>query len=124
VNEKGFTLMEVLLAVALMGTVVLGVVPAFIACKDANQRNEVRSAASAAGQAVLEAHRRLDPAAFPSTGSSAAQVVTVDARDFEVITYYCVESTWCDTQSRHLLVEVGFGNEIVFTVETVFTKLR
>jgi len=124
VNERGFTLMEVLLALALVGTVVLGVVPAFIACKDSNSRNEVRSAAAAAGQAVLEAHRRLDPAAFPSSGSSATEVVTVGRRDFEVITYYCVEPTWCDTQSRHLLVEVGFGNEVVFTVETVFTKLR
>ena len=123
-NERGFSLVEVLLAVALVGTVILGVLPAFIVCKDTNTRNELRSGAAAAAQSVMEGHRRVDPSTLPTTGSSAMQVVTVGERDFEVVTHYCVENVLCDLQSRHLVVEVGFGTETILTIESVYTKLR
>lgn len=123
-SERGFSLVEVLLAVALVGVVVMGVVPAFIVCKETNSRNEVRSGALAAAQQVMEEYRHAAPESLPSSGSSPTQVVTVGERDYEVIAYYCVASAWCDTQSRHVTIEVSFGNETLLTVESVFTKLR
>ena len=123
-SERGFSLVEVLLAVALVGTVILGVLPAFVVCKDTNTRNELRSGAAAAAQTVMEAHRRVDPATLPTSGSTSPQVITVGDRDFEVVTHYCVENAWCDHQSRHLVVEVGFGTDTILSIESVYTKLR
>ena len=76
-NERGFSLVEVMLAVALVGTVLLGVLPALMVCKDTNTRNELRSGAAAAAQSVIEAHRKADPETLPATGSTALQVITV-----------------------------------------------
>lgn len=123
-NERGFSLIEVMLAVALVGTVILGILPAFVVCKDTNTRNELRFGAAAAAQSVMEAHRRVDPATLPTSGSSPLQVINVGARDYEVVTQYCVETALCDQQTRHLVIEVGFGTDTILTVETVFTKLR
>jgi prepilin-type N-terminal cleavage/methylation domain-containing protein len=123
-SQRGFSLVEVLLAVALVGTVILGVLPAFVVCKDTNTGNELRSGAAAAAQSVMEAYRREDPATLPTSGSSPLQVITVGDRDYEVVTHFCVESVWCDLQSRHLVVEVGFGTETILSIESVYTKLR
>jgi len=124
VSQRGFSLLELLIAVAIVGTVVMGVVPAFMACKDANQRNAIRSGAAAVAQRAMEAQRRVDPSTLPTSGSSAIEVVREGDRDYEVITRYCVASAWCDFETRHLMVEVSFGPQTVLTVETVFTKLR
>jgi prepilin-type N-terminal cleavage/methylation domain-containing protein len=124
VNERGFSLLEVLLAVALVGIVIMGVVPAFITCKDVNARNEVRSGALAAAQRLMEEHRRVDPATLPSSGSSSIQLMSVGKRDYEVVAHYCIASALCDHQSRHITIEAGFGNETLLTIEAVFTKLR
>jgi prepilin-type N-terminal cleavage/methylation domain-containing protein len=123
-NEHGFSLLEVLLAVTLIGLIVIGVLPAMLACKDTNSLNEIRSGAAAAAQRVMEEHRRADPALLPTSGSSAVEVVTVGDRDYEVISYFCLEPAWCDLVSRHIVVEVGHGTETVVSIETVFTQLR
>ena len=123
-NERGFSFVEVLLAVALVGTVVMGVVPAFMACKDANTRNEIRSGAAAVAQQAMETQRRLDPSTLPGSGSSSLQVVREGERDYEFVTHYCAEPAWCDFDTRHIMVEVSFGTQTVLIVESVFTKLR
>ena len=123
-NERGFSFIELLLAVALVGTVILGVVPAFLACKDANTRNEIRSTAAAVAQRAMEAQRRLDPSTLPTSGSTPIRVVREGERDYEFVVHYCVEPAWCDLDTRHLMVEVSFGPRTVLVVESVFTKLR
>jgi type II secretory pathway pseudopilin PulG len=123
-KQRGFSLLEALLAVALVATVVMGLLPAFIVCKDVNSHNAVRTGAVAAAQRVLESHRRTPPDTMPSSGSSAIQTITVGERDYEVVTHFCDAPAWCDNQTRHLVVEVDYGNETVLRAETVFTKLR
>ena len=61
---------------------------------------------------------------YSTSGSSSVQTVTVGARDYEVITRYCVVSGGCDLSTRHLVVEVDYGNETVLTAESVYTKLQ
>ena len=123
-SQRGFSYVELLLAVALVGTVVMGLVPAFMTCKDANTRNAIRSDAAAVAQQVMEAQRRLDPSDMPSSGSSALQVVQEGERDYEYVVHYCAEPSWCDFDTRHLMVEVNLGTQTVLVVESVFTKLR
>ena len=123
-SQRGFSYVELLLAVALVGTVVMGVVPAFMTCKDANTRNDIRSGAAAVAQRAMEAERRLDPSDLPGSGSSSLQVVREGERDYEFVVHYCTEPSWCDFDTRHLMVEVSFGTQTVLVVESVFTKLR
>jgi type II secretion system protein I len=123
-NARGFSLIEALMAVAILAMVAVGVLPAIISHMDANSRNELRSGAISAAEERLEALRLQDPVALPDSGSSAPQLVTVDGREYEVITHYCERSELCSgDSSRHLRVEVRFDGRTVYDVETVYTQL-
>jgi general secretion pathway protein I len=124
VSERGFTLLEALIAMAILGIALAGLVPSFQAFMDANSLSEERSNAVAAAQEVMEGLRRADPASLPTSGTSAAQVVTVGAHEYEIFASYCIESSWCSTAARHVIVEVHFGGQRVYTVESVFTRLH
>jgi hypothetical protein len=100
------------------------VAPAFATFLDATGRNEVRSGAAAAGQQVLEELRHEDPMTMPTSGTSPIRIVTIDGREYEVQTTFCVVAAYCSWNSRHLFVEVNHGTDTVFTAETVFTRVR
>ena len=123
-SARGFSLLEVLLALGLLGVVLVVVIPAFFAFLEANSQNEVRSGAMATAQQVMEALREEDPAALPSSGASPIQLVNVGGREYDAVTRYCVEAAYCDSTTRHLLVEVSFGGNVIYTVESIFTQLQ
>jgi prepilin-type N-terminal cleavage/methylation domain-containing protein len=123
--SRGSTLVESLVALAILGIVAAGVLPAFTSQLDANRRNEVRSEAILAAQQSMEALRILDPQSeIPSGGSSAPRLVRVDDREFEVVTHYCEREDLCDTNARHIRIEVWFDERVVYDVETVYTQLK
>lgn len=123
-NSRGFTLVESLLAVALMGLALAGLMPSFMTYTDTNTLSEQRSAAVLAGQQVLEQLRRQDPRTLPSSGSSSPANVVIGARTFQTVNRYCVVPTLCGTESRHVLVEVSHDGQQVYSLETVYTRLR
>jgi prepilin-type N-terminal cleavage/methylation domain-containing protein len=123
-NQRGFTLLEGLLALALVGIVLAGVLPIFLGYMDVTTRNEERSGAIAAAQMQMETSRALDPASMPESGSTGPDYVVVGDREFEVTSYYCLAASFCSTDSRHIMVEVSYGGKNVFRTESVFTKLR
>jgi len=124
VKERGFSLTEALIALALLAMVAAAILPAFTTHLRANARNEVRSSAVSAAQQRLESLRLQDPASMPDSGSSAPQRVHVDGRDFDVVTHYCERNEYCDdSRSRHLRVEVRFEGRTIYDVETVYTQL-
>ena len=120
-NERGFTLLESLIALALL---LVALTPPSQTFMDANPLSEQRSNALAAAQEVMETLRHVDPASLPTSGSSGVSAVQVGAHEFEVETHYCLESSFCGSASRHLLVEVGFAGKEVYAIETVFTRLH
>jgi len=122
-NCKGFTLTESLLAVALMGLALAGLMPSFMTYTDANTFSERRSGAVMAGQQVLEQLRRQDPRAMPTGGSSSGSLIIGDL-PYQTVTRYCVAPTLCGTESRHVLVEVSYDGQQVYSLETVYTRLR
>jgi prepilin-type N-terminal cleavage/methylation domain-containing protein len=124
VNGKGFTLLEVLVAMGLLGMLLAGVVPVFFSLMAVNTRNEERSGAVAAAQQVLEELRQQDPGTLPDSGSTGPHVVPVDRRAFEVTNWYCLASEYCDDNSRHVLIEVRYGGRTFFSAESVLTQLR
>ena len=123
-NGKGFTLLEVLVAMGLLGMLLAGIVPVFFSMMAVNTRNEERSGAVAAAQQVLEELRRQDPALLPDSGTSGPQVIPVDDRAFEVTSWYCLAPEYCDDNSRHVLIEVKYGGRTFFSAESVLTQLR
>ena len=123
-KTDGFTLVETLIAMAIIGVVLVAMLPAFITYFDSNTRNELRTGGIEAAQFVVESLRRDDPSTLPSSGSSAIQVVTVGERDYETITHYCVQTSYCATNARHLIIEVRHGGQEIYSIETVYTALQ
>jgi type II secretory pathway pseudopilin PulG len=118
------TLVESLVAVALVGVAVAAILPAFVGLQDVNTRDEQRSEALAVAQQVLEELRRDNPADLPDSGASAVQTIAVDGRDYEVLVRYCSTAAYCAADRRHLLVEVSYGGREIVAIESVYTRLR
>jgi prepilin-type N-terminal cleavage/methylation domain-containing protein len=123
-NSRGFTLVEAAFALAILGITFAAVLPAFIDFMDVNTLSEERSNAVAAAQGVMEELRQLDPGSLPSSGSSAVQTVTIGSHEYEVTAHYCRDTSYCSTASRHIVLEVNYGGRTVYTVESVYTRLR
>jgi type II secretion system protein I len=125
-RTAGFTLVEALVSLVVLGIVAVAVMPAVVAQVDANTRNEIRTIAVGLVQERLEALRLGDPAALPTSGPGDMQAVDVGPRRFQVRTYYCRDASYCppaSPTSRHLTVEIWFRGERVYDVETVYTQL-
>ena len=123
-NSRGFTVVEALLAVALLGIVLTGILPGLLTFLDANTFSESASDAVAAGQVMLERLRLQDPSVLPSSGTTSPEIVLVGNREYEVVNSYCLISSYCGTDSRHVRVEVNYGGDTLFVVESVFTRLQ
>jgi prepilin-type N-terminal cleavage/methylation domain-containing protein len=123
-NARGFTLLESVIALGILSVTLMAMLPAMQTFMDANTLSEERSDALAAAQEVMEALRHRDPASLPSSGSAAVQAVQVGAHEYEVVTHYCQNGSYCGTDTRHITVEVSFAGKSVYTIETVFTRLH
>jgi prepilin-type N-terminal cleavage/methylation domain-containing protein len=122
-NARGFSLLEVLTALALVSLAVAGILPAFMVHLESNTRSEVRAGAVLAVERTMEALRLENPADLPTSGQSAPQLITVAGREYQVVVRYCVKGEYCNAGSRHLAVEVSEGGHPVYAVETVYTQL-
>lgn len=123
-HEAGVTLVETLAAIAILGVIVTGVMAAMVAHTDTNTLNEVRTGAGIAAVQVLESLRLEDPETLPAAGASAPVLVTLQGRDYEVVTHYCERPEHCSPTSRHVRAEVLLDGRQVFDAETVFTQVR
>ena len=122
-GERGSSLVEALVSILILGVVVAGIVPSFLAYTDVNTRNEIRTGAVQAGQQAMERHRLSNPTTMPTTGATS-ETITVDDRDFTATTTYCADSSLCGANSRHLSLEVTFNGETLYKTETVYTELK
>jgi len=124
VSDQGFSLIESLIGLALLAVVLASLLPAFLTLMDANTFSEEHSAALAAGQRAMEKLRLTDPGSLPAQGSSPAQVIVVDGREFEVLTHYCRVAEYCTGDTRHVTVEIRYGGHEVYDVDTVYTRMQ
>ena len=123
-KQNGFSLTEALLAISLLGIVLAGILPTFLTFLDANTLSEERSQAVAVAQQVMEDLRESEPKSLPTTGSGAVEFLSVGQREFEIERHYCLEPSFCSSNSRQVVVEVRYGGETIYSVETVLTALR
>lgn len=125
-NERGLSLVETLVALALLGGLAMAVMPAFVSQMDANTRNEHRADAIGLALERLEELRFATPSALPTSGSDSRTAPTAGL-DYEVRTFYCQDTSFCPPATagaRHLTVEVWLDGREVYDVATVFTELR
>jgi prepilin-type N-terminal cleavage/methylation domain-containing protein len=124
-RSDGFTLVEVLVTIALFGIVAMGLAGGFIMQIRSNTQSALRVQAIAAAQQVLDRLRTEDPSTFPATGSSAPENVTLDGKTFSVTVSYCQVTSFCiATTTRHLRAVVSYKNRKVYEVDTVFSQLK
>lgn len=123
-REDGFSVLEGLIALAILGIVLSSVLNVFVDFMQVTTRNEARSGAIAAAQIQIEASRQEDPVDMPTSGVLGPSYIAVDDREYEVFTRYCELSAFCGAESRHVVIEVSYGGKTIYTTESVFTKLR
>lgn len=124
-KQRGFTLIEVLVALALLALVSAGIVPSFLRFVRYNTQMEVKSGALQAAQLVLDNLRFSNPADLPSEGSSPEEVVNINGRNYKVTVSYCTVAAYCSSDNtRHLKAMVYLGSKKLYEVETVYTRLR
>ena len=122
---RGFTLLEVLVALGMLALVSSAVAPAFLRYMQHNTRMELKSGAIQASQAVLDRLRLIDPSTLPDDGGDATRTVEVGERDFGVDVSYCTLAEYCpSSNTRHIKVEVTYRGEKIYEVQTIYTKLR
>ena len=120
---EGSSLIEALIALAILATALVSTFNALASFSTMNKRNEARSNAAFAARAAIEELRYTDPESMPSTGTETSSV-TVDPNNFVVTVTYCATSSYCSEYTRHISVSVSEDGQVVFSTETVFTQLH
>lgn len=121
----GFTILEVVVAMGMLGVVLVSTGNAFVSISGHNSAMELRSAAINAAQMTLDDLRQQSPTSLPDSGSATPVAVTVENKDFTILVHFCRNAAFCTSAStRHIVVEVEHKAKEVFSVETVYTQLR
>ncbi len=123
-HQLGFTLIEIVFALGLLGLAMSALFPGFLSHTKYNNFSEVRTSAYQAAQIVLDELRLEEPSVLPSSGSDPAVNVTVGTRSFSVVASFCEDNTYCGANIRHITVRVTYQNEEIYEVNTVYTQLR
>ncbi len=123
-NSRGFSLVESLVAMAILAILAAGVLPSMLTQIDSNARSELRIAAISAAQQTFEELRLQDVETFPQSGSAAPRQIRVGDRELEVVVRYCANESFCSATSRHFTVDVFQEGRKIYDAETVYTQLR
>ena len=121
-STQGFSLVEAIVAILILGVALAAIVPGFIFQAETTRNNELRTGGVAAAQQELDRLRRLDFATWEDSGTSN----TVDSglREYQVTIVYCEDGLdLCQTSVRHVRADVSYNGEEIHSVETVFTTL-
>ena len=121
VARSGFTRVEAVVAVAVLGVLRAGVVGVFASYLRGNTDSEIRTGAVAAAQTVVD--RLRGDGAWPASGVTRS--VASHGREYQVeIRHerYC-EGGVCFDDARFLEVEVRHAGRTRYQVATVFTQL-
>lgn len=120
----GFTLVEALIGMAILGIVLAGIIPAFLSYMRVNSQSDIKSGAVAAAESVMDDLRQTAIIDWPTSGNVLSPVSGGD-RDFDVTVVYCTPSLpYCSGDARHVEVVVRFQGKVYYDVQTVYTKLN
>lgn len=125
-HSAGLTLVEVLVALAVLTIAIVAIVPAFLSNLALNSRQEIKTQAAAAAQVVLDRWRLVEPVdgSMPAGGSAPAENVSVGGRSFSVTPQFCTVPAYCTSSSRQIRVNVAYQGQAVFSAETVYAQVN
>ena len=124
-NQRGFTLLEVMVSLFIFSVVIAGMSPAFVAQLQQNTASEVKTEAIMAAQQVLDTLRLQDISGLPTSGAGGSTTIVIGDRSYVVTPTYCAESSFCTSiVTRHIGVTVTYAGVLRYETETVFTQLR
>ena len=121
--NKGFTLIEVLVALFIFSIVCASTAPAFINHSKMNTSSEVKTISINLAEKILNNLRKEDVTQFPSNGSKTKDY-NVSGKNLNVVIEYCKKSQYCSKASRHLTINIFHNNKLSYSVETVYTQLK
>lgn len=124
--ERGLTLVEVVVAIAMFGIIMGFALPALLGNVRISQRTQQRNDAVAVAQITLEALRRSNVTSLPTaTNASDSSVVSYNGRPYNVKKVYCATPAYCVGSARHVTVEVrNDASSLLYSAQTVFTSLQ
>lgn len=124
-SEQGLTLVESVVSLLIFFVALAGIVPVFLNYTISTINNEKRTAAIAVSQQVLDGLRRVDVATLPDTSTPITlSNVNYMGKTYTPTVTYCQNEQYCDTNSRHILLQVSHNGNQVYQAETVFTKFE
>lgn len=124
-NARGFTLVEVMVALTIFALVSASMMGAFLQQSRFNTLSEQKTEAIAAAQLVMDEIRVMDPASLPGSGSWEPEEIEIGDRVYQVRASFCERAELCLSNSiRHVTVSVEHNGRPMFEVETVYAQLR
>ncbi len=124
IKQRGISLVESLVALALVGVAAIAIISGFMTLAYSNTRSGERTGAISAAETELEELRLQDPELMATSGSSTPKMIPVGDRQYEVVTHYCETTELCFDTTRELRVEVKLDGQPIYDVTTVYTQLR
>lgn len=129
-NKRGLSIIEAIVALAIIGIILAILIPSFVGNLRINNRTELRGVAIGLAQQRLEELRAQLPVPLPTTESSSSSSVAVQGRTFAVQTTYCPSDvpltsppTATCTATRVLVrVQVSYLGSVLYAAETVYTS--
>ena len=140
-NKAGFSIIEMLVALVILGVALTSVLPVFINYANTNRRTAIRAEAVSAAERVMDGLRQRS---FNQWGDfertmerDGVQVATGDPNDptdngrtYQVAMEWCNQPTTglslCDAngQQRHVRVNICLDARLQYSVTTVFTSVQ
>ncbi len=120
---KGFTLIEIMVAIAIFAIVITTATSSINSYQKLNHGGEIRSEASQAAQSIIDQIRGIDVKSLPTSGDGTPVEITMNSnRMYSVETIYCTNSSICNSPSvRQIAVEVYHRDALAYTTEVIFT---
>lgn len=119
-QAAGLTLIEAVIAIAILAILMAGLVPGFVSFSQTNTRMELRSGAVAVAQQVMDGLRVTGVPVGVTT-----RTVDSGVRTYNVNIFVCSEGSancFTSNDARHIRLEVSFDGVTHYQVETVYTS--
>lgn len=128
-NKRGLSIIEAIVALAVIGIILAILIPSFIGSLRITNRTELRGVAIGLAQQRLEELRSQLPSPLPTTPTSNSSDVTVQGRTFAIQTTFCptdVPLTTpptppCTAQRVLVRVQVSYQGSVLYAADTVYT---
>ncbi len=122
-NQRGFTLLEVLVSLSILAIALSSLMPVFASLSKFNTQMDFKTKAIAAGQERMESIRESDHSTIPTSGSVDTNHV-IDGTPLLLTTTYCETSSFCTGDNKHISIDIIHNGNKIHELETVFTNFE